>query len=62
MIKRPAREHGELKDSFGAWTMTDKEEEKIFSSLKKNWKRTTLAIRGRVTTGELADSSDEKQV
>jgi len=51
VIKRLARERGELKDSFGAWKMTDEEEQKIFSSLKKNWKKTTLAIRsGRGTT------------
>ena len=48
VIKRLARERGELKDSFGVWTMTDQEEEKIFSSLKKNWKKTTVAIRGRL--------------
>jgi predicted CopG family antitoxin len=47
VIKRLARERGNLKDSFGAWTMTDEEEKRIFSSLKKNWKKTTLAIRSR---------------
>lgn len=47
VIKRLARERGELKDSFGAWTMTDQEEERIFFGLKKNWKKTTQAIRGK---------------
>jgi hypothetical protein len=28
--------------------MSDEEEEKIFSSLKENWKKTTLSIRDRV--------------
>jgi len=46
-IERLARERGELKDSFGAWTMADEEKEEIFSSLRKNWKKTTLAIRSR---------------
>ena len=47
LSKTVGKERGQLKDSFGSWTMTDEEEEKIFSGLKKNWKRTTLAIRGR---------------
>ncbi len=37
--------HGNLKDSFGAWKMSDEEEERIFSRLNQNWKKTTLAIR-----------------
>jgi predicted CopG family antitoxin len=53
VIKRLARERGELKDSFGAWTMTDEEEERIFSALKKDWRNATLAIR---TTADLAGS------
>jgi hypothetical protein len=47
-------EHGELKKSFGAWKMTNDEEEALFSSLKKNWKKTTLTIRGRDRFGEQA--------
>jgi hypothetical protein len=50
VIKRRARELGDLKDSFGAWTMTDEEGRRIFSSLKKNWKKTTLEIRDRPET------------
>jgi hypothetical protein len=42
------RERGRLRGSLGAWNMSDEEEEKIFSSLKENWKKTTLAIRDRV--------------
>jgi len=42
------RERGRLRDSLGAWNMSDEEEEKIFSSLKENWKKTTLSIRDRV--------------
>ena len=45
VIKRQAGEHGELKDSFGAWTMSQEEEERIFSSLKKHWKRATVTAR-----------------
>jgi hypothetical protein len=40
---------GRLGDSLGAWNMSDEEEEKIYSRLKENWKKTTLAIRGRVS-------------
>jgi predicted CopG family antitoxin len=47
VIKRLARERGELKDSFGAWTMSEEEEEKMVSSLKKNWKISNLIVRGR---------------
>ena len=45
---------GRLSDSLGAWNMSDEEEERIFSSLKENWKRTTLGIRRRVSTEEQA--------
>lgn len=45
VIKRLARERGELKDSFGAWTMSQEEEERIFSSLKKHWKKATVTAR-----------------
>jgi len=48
------RERGRLRDSLGAWNMSDEEEEKIFSSLKENWKRTTLGIRRRVSIEEQA--------
>jgi len=46
--RRLIRERGRLRDSLGAWNMSDEEEEKIFSSLKENWKKTTLSIRDRV--------------
>ena len=39
---------GRLSDSLGAWNMSDEEEARIFSSLKENWKKTTLSIRDRV--------------
>jgi len=45
---------GRLSDSLGAWNMSDEEEERIFSSLKENWKRTTLGIRRRVSIEEQA--------
>ncbi len=48
VIKRLARERGEFKDSLGAWTMSHEEEERIFSSLKKFWKKTTLRVRDAV--------------
>jgi predicted CopG family antitoxin len=50
VTKKIAWERGDLKDSFGAWTMSDEEEEKIFSDLKKSWKKSTLRIRGRQGT------------
>ncbi len=54
VIKRLARERGELKDSFGAWTMSQEEEERVFSNLKKNWKKTTLRVRGgKETSAEM---------
>ena len=46
VIKRLARERGELKDSFGGWTMSEEEEGRIFSSLQKNWEKTTRRVRG----------------
>ncbi len=49
VIKRLARERGRLRDSYGAWTMSDEEEAKIFSSLKHHWRRTTLRTRGLKT-------------
>jgi predicted CopG family antitoxin len=39
VIKRIAKTRGGLIDSFGAWRMSDEEEEGIFSSLKKLWRR-----------------------
>ncbi len=47
VIKRLARERGELSDSFGAWSMSQEEENTIFSGLGKNWNRTTMKIQGR---------------
>jgi hypothetical protein len=44
----PALKRGGLSSSLGAWKMSDEEEARIFSSLKENWKKTTLAIRDRV--------------
>ncbi len=49
VIKRLANERGKLKDSYGAWTMTDEEEAEIFSGLKLNWKKTTRRIRGQTS-------------
>ena len=49
VIKRLARERGQLRDSYGAWSMSDEEEAEIFSNLKSNWKRTTNRIRGLKT-------------
>ncbi len=48
VIKRLPRERVELSDSFGAWSMSQQEEENtLFSSLGKNWNRTTSKIQGR---------------
>jgi predicted CopG family antitoxin len=58
VIKRLAKERGKLKDSFGAWKMSDDEEERMFSNLKKNWKKTTLAIR----TAEEKPPEDDQDV
>ncbi len=52
-VKRLTRERRRLSDSVGAWKMSDREEERMFSGLKKQWKNTTLAVR---TTAELAGS------
>ena len=49
----PDSERGKLKDSLGAWKMSDKEEKRILSALKKDWRNATLAIR---TTADLAGS------
>jgi len=56
--RRPDPERAKLKDSLGAWKMSDEEEERTFSSLKKNWKRTTLAIR----TAEEKPPEDDQDV
>jgi predicted CopG family antitoxin len=53
VIKRLATERGKLKDSLGAWKISDEEEERGSSALKKNWRNTTLSIR---TTAALAGS------
>ena len=47
MIKRLARERGELKDSFGAWSMNEGEEERIFSGLRKQWNKATVVTRNK---------------
>ena len=36
VIKRLTSDHGSLRDSFGGWNMSDEEEGRISSSLKKN--------------------------
>jgi len=51
VIKRLATERGKLKDSLGAWKMSDEEEERIFSGLNKNWKKWN-----KLTTADLAGS------
>src|SRR5207245_5475847 len=56
--RKLTRERGRLRDSLGAWNMSDEEEERIVSSLKKNWKRTTLAIR----TAEEKPPEDDQDV
>lgn len=45
VIKRLTRERGKLSDSLGAWKMTDEEAEQIFSSLRLNWKKSTMRLR-----------------
>jgi predicted CopG family antitoxin len=47
VIKRLARDRGKLSDSLGAWKMTDKEAEQIFSGLKQHWRSSTLRLRGK---------------
>jgi predicted CopG family antitoxin len=47
VIKRLTKERGRLSDSLGAWKMTDEEAQEIFSSLKLNWKKSTLKLRGK---------------
>src|SRR2546425_7817731 len=49
--RRPDPEQGKLKDSLGAWKMSDAEEERIFSGLNKNWKKWN-----KLTTADLAGS------
>src|SRR5713101_4051073 len=45
VIKRLTKERGKLSDSLGAWKMTDEEAEQIFSSLRRNWKKSTVRLR-----------------
>ena len=45
VIKRLTKERGKLSDSLGAWKMTDEEAEHIFSSLRRNWKKSTERLR-----------------
>ena len=45
VIKRLTKERGKLSDSLGAWKMTDQEAEEFFSSLRRNWKRSTVRLR-----------------
>ena len=45
VIKRLARERGQLRDSFGTWNMSDEEEAEIFSNLKDGWKRATERLK-----------------
>ena len=45
VIKRLTKERGKLSDSLGAWKMTDEEAEEIFSSLRRNWKKSTARLR-----------------
>ena len=51
VIKRLTRERGELKDSFGAWTMSQEEEDRIASSLKKQWKKAAVKARSPEARG-----------
>lgn len=53
VIKRLVQERGELKNSFGAWTMNDEEEEKIFSNLKKHWRKATGTVRSRKAVSQV---------
>ncbi len=50
VIKRLTGERGRLGDSLGAWKMSEKEAEEVFSSLRKRWKRTDARIRGSART------------
>jgi predicted CopG family antitoxin len=47
VIKRLAKERGRLSDSLGAWKMSDDEAEQIFSSLRRNWKESTVRLRSK---------------
>ncbi len=57
-FRKPARKRGKLKDSLGAWKMSDEEEKRIFSNLKKKWKKTSTAIR----TGKEKLPEDDQHV
>ncbi len=46
VIKRLTRDRGKLSDSLGAWKMSDEEAQKIFSSLRRHWKDSTVRLRG----------------
>ncbi len=46
MKNRLAKERGGLRDSYGAWTMSDEEEAEIFSNLKTKWKKAMSRLRG----------------
>ena len=48
VIKRLTKDRGKLSDSLGAWKMSDREAEEIFSSLSRNWKKSTLRVRSKV--------------
>ncbi len=47
VIKRLMGDRGTLADSLGAWKMSEKEAEEVFSSLRKHWKRADAGVRGR---------------
>jgi predicted CopG family antitoxin len=47
VIKRLAKERGRLSDSLGAWKMSDDEAEQLFSSLRRNWKESTVRLRSK---------------
>ncbi len=47
VIKRLTGDRGTLADSLGAWKVSEKEAEEVFSSLRKHWKRADARIRGR---------------
>ena len=40
-ILRLTEKSGKLADCYGAWNMSDREEDKIKSNLSKGWKRAT---------------------
>jgi predicted CopG family antitoxin len=45
VIKRLTSERGSLRDSAGAWNMSDEEEREIFGELRKRWKRDSMKLR-----------------